>query len=157
MRACATVSSNLSCYTSSHPQCGSIDCGPGLLTNCPRTSVASWKLHPVKVFTVSVEPRLTCQELKKSIAHSLEEISRFLLSVPSVVDSGQAELLIGSAPRQVDVGAQLPPGHSQTMCWCFPHNVEMIPPTALLNKHTLHYYNRRIFTKSSEDYGSHFF
>ena len=56
----------------------------------------------MKVFTVSVEPRLTCQELKKSIAHSLEEISRFLLSDPSMVESGEAELLIGSVPRQVE-------------------------------------------------------
>ena len=59
------------------------------------------------VFTISGEPRQISQELKKSIAHSLEEISRFLLSVPSVADGGQAELLIGSAPRQVDVGAHL--------------------------------------------------
>ena len=34
-------------------------------------------------------------------------MSWFLLSVPSVADGSQAELLIGSAPRQADVGAQL--------------------------------------------------
>ena len=65
----------------------------------------------------------------------------FVLSLHAA-DDGEAKLPIGPVPRQVEKSwrkelvAQLPPGHSQTTCWCFPQNVEMIPPTVLLNKHT---------------------
>ena len=70
-----------------------------------------------------------------------------------MADGGQAELLIGSAPCQVDVGSTAPPGHSQTTCCYFFHNVGMILPMAFLNKHTLYYHNGRIFTRSLDGYG----
>ena len=47
------------------------------------------------------------KETGDTVSFLSEEISVFLCPVLSVADDGQAELLIGSAPRQVDVGEQL--------------------------------------------------
>ena len=129
--------------------------------NPARTVDSSWNRTAPRAGAPSL---VTLQRRLKSPSVFLsEEISVFFVLSLHAADDRQAESSYWTpVPCQVEKSwrkelvAQHPPGHSQTTCRCFPHNMEMIPPTALLNKHTLHYYNRRTFTKSS-DYGCNSF
>ena len=75
----------------------------GVSNVSPRTAAAWSALHVHSLLeyyglmagVLVLDPMTWSKRLKKSIAHSSEEISRFLLSVLSVADSDQGRLLIG--------------------------------------------------------------